>query len=474
MDRTAINRRIGRHLWWLKEARYEAQRYRYLAARATNPRVRPANDRPNVLVVSLDSVGAGHLGCYGYGRSTSPNLDRLAEKGIVFENVRTQANWTKPALASLHTSLYPAVHRTDSQGETGDSVDDAACQKANVLDDRFRTAAQDFHDAGYATAGISDGGYTHSFFGFARGFDYYENRGGGLKPCSYRLLRWIVQQPSMPFFAWIHAWDAHFPYMDRPPYNRMFVNQRSNFVLSAASRHEINKGHKAMAVDDREFLKGLFDGAINYMDVQVGSLLHELERLDLLANTILVITADHGEAFMEHQLVEHTECLYDEVLRVPLMIVGPGLKAGRRINAQARSIDIMPTLLDLCGLTPKAEIQGASLRPWIDNVRSDDLLAASETERGGGQIALCDGRFKVIIKKSDDRMEIYDLELDPGEKQDLASTRPDLRGIMEGQWVSWDCQVKGCAQRYWQDATETSAELNAEVVGRLTDLGYLD
>ncbi|HTS71429.1 MAG TPA: sulfatase [Terriglobia bacterium] len=474
MDRTALNRQIGRRLWWLKEARQESQRYRYLAAKTLRTRQRPAADLPNVLVVSLDSVGAGHLGCYGYERPTSPHIDRLAQGGVLFENVRTQANWTKPALASLHTSLYPSVHRTDSEGETGDRVDASARLKANVLDARFRTAAQDFHDAGYATAGISDGGYSHSFFGFARGFDYYENRGGKFKSSAYRLLRWVLGQPRRPFFAWIHAWDAHFPYMDRPPYNRMFVDQRSNLVLSAGTRRAINGGHLQIGKSDQEFLKGLFDGAINYLDKQVGALLRELEQLDLLANTFVVITADHGEAFLEHAFVEHTECLYDEVLRVPMIVSGPGLGGGKRIRAQARSLDIMPTLLDLCGLSSGAEVQGVSLLPWIHGVRSDDLLAVSETERGGGQIALCDGRFKLIVGKSDDRMEIYDLESDPGEKQNLADRRPDLRGIMKGQLASWESQTRACAQRFGQEALEQSVELNAEVVGRLTDLGYLE
>lgn len=474
MNSAGIRRQIRRRLWWVKEARYEGQRCSFLADRALNRRARSKHDAPNVLVVSLDSVGAAHLGCYGYGKATSPNIDRLAEKGIVFENIRTQANWTKPALASLLTSLYPSVHRTDSQGETGDRVDDSVDQKANVLDTRFRTAAQDFHDAGYATAGISDGGYTHSFFGFARGFDYYENRGGGLKSCVYRLLRWTLQHPEAPFFGWIHAWDAHFPYMDRPPYNRMFVDHRLNLVLNSTTRHEINKGQRTLQTADVEFQKGLFDGAINYLDKQIGSLVRELERLDLLANTILVITADHGEAFMEHQLVEHTECLYDEVLRVPLIFFGPGLTGGRRVREQVRSIDIMPTLLDLCGLSPKSEIQGVSLVPWFQGGVSDSLLAASETERGGGQTAICDGRFKLIVRKSDHRTELYDLERDPGEVDNLALSRPDLRGIVEAQMASWESQTVGCAQRYWQEATEQSVELNAEVVGRLTDLGYLE
>ena len=474
MSMSIIQRHLRRRLWWVKEARYEAQRYRFLADKTLHPRARRAHDTPNVLVVSLDSVAACHLGCYGYGRPTSPNLDRLAERGIFFENTRTQANWTKPALASLLTSLYPSVHRTDSQGETGDRVDQAARQKANVLDERFRTAAQDFQDAGYATAAVSNGGYTHSCFGWARGFDYYENRGGGLKSCQYRLLRWILQQPAKPFFAWIHAWDAHFPYLDRPPYNRLFVNRRSDFVLNSATRHEINQGRQAMEITALEFQRGLFDGAINYLDKQIGSLLHELERLDLLANTLLVITADHGEAFLEHQFVEHTECLYDEVLRVPLIFTGPGLNLGRRIREQVRSIDIMPTLLDLCGLSPKSEIQGTSLVNRIQGKPSGDSLAVSETERGGGQTALCDGRFKMIVRKSDHRVELYDLEHDPGEKQDLAAGCPELKTIMEAQLVSWESQTMACAQRYWQEASEQSVELDAEVVGRLTDLGYLE
>ena len=469
-----IKREIRRRLWWVKEAQYERQRYRFLADRALNRRVRAAHDARNVLVVSLDSVGAAHLGCYGYGHSTSPNIDRLAEKGIVFENVRTQANWTKPALASLLTSLYPSVHRADSQGETGDSVDDSARHTANVLDDRFRTAAQDFHDAGYATAGVSDGGYTHSFFGFSRGFDYYENRGGGLKSCMYRLLRWILQHPEAPFFGWIHAWDAHFPYMDRPPYNQMFVKHRSNLILNSATRHEINEGRRKVDTADLEFQRGLFDGAISYLDEQIGTLVRELDRMDLLANTLLVITADHGEAFMEHQLVEHTECLYDEVLRVPLIFYSPGLTGSQRVREQARSIDIVPTLLDLCGLRPKSEIQGVSLVPWFNGDASESLLAASETERGGRQVALCDGRFKLIVRQSDLRTELYDLERDPGEVENLAVSRPDLRGVVEAQMKSWESQTVACAERYWKGSSEQNVELNAEVVRRLTDLGYLE
>jgi len=474
MNNGAIKREVLRRLWWVKEARHERQRFGFIAEKAFGRRARPALRTPNVLIVSMDSVGAAHLSCYGYCRPTSPNIDRLAEKGIVFENVRTQANWTKPALASLLTSLYPSVHRTDSQGETGDSVDDLARQKANVLDARFRTAAQDFHDAGYATAGISDGGYTHSFFGFARGFDYYENAGGGLKSCTYRLLRWILTRPDAPFFAWIHAWDAHFPYMDRPPYNRMFVSRRSDFVLNSTTRHEINKGKRKIDAAEIEFQKGLFDGAINYVDKQIGALVHELGGLGLLANTLLVITADHGEAFMEHNLVEHTECLYDEVLRVPLIFIGPELKGGKRIQAQARSIDVIPTLLDLCGLSSKSEIQGVSLAPAIHGESTNSLLAASETERGGGQVAICDGRFKLIVRKSDRRIELYDLECDPRETVNLSTARPELRGIVEAQLASWERQTKACAQRYWQEAMEQSVELDAEVVGRLTDLGYLE
>ena len=464
-----------RHLWWCSELKASVEHSKFVSRRTWSRAHGHTFDRPNVIVLSVDSMACKHLSCYGYSRLTSPNMDKLAEAGVLFENVIAQSNWTKPALASLLTGLYPFVHKTDAQGETGDRVDVEVRNIAHVLDERFRTMAQELKDEGYATAAFSNGGYAHSFFGFDRGFDHYENSAGGLKSCSYRLLQWILDHSNQPFLAWIHAWDAHFPYMDRPPYNRKFVRRRASVRLDAFSRHLINSGERKITEEELEFLCGLYDGAISYVDMLIGKLVKELNRLELSDNTVLVISADHGEAFMEHGYVEHTACLHSEVLRVPLILVGPGVPRGRRIRSQVRSIDIMPTVLNLCGFPLQAKIQGVSLLPWITAEIKKDLIAASETERGGGQIAVSNGRFKIIRKNAEKRTDIYDVRRDVDETIDISKSCPGILEMMEFQLAAWQDEVAECANEYWSDSsTAESLEMKGEVVERLRALGYVE
>ena len=290
-----------------------------------------------------------------------------------------------------------------------------------------------------------------------------------------RLLRWLLGNAGAPFFGWIHCWDLHFPYKDRPPYNRMFTRRRAEILLDSVTRYRINHGEQVITRDELESLKGMYDGAINYVDDLIATFVKELDRLGLSQNTILVITADHGEAFMEHGFIEHTECLYSEVLRVPLILIGPRLGRGKRIKPQVRLLDIMPTLLDLCGLAPEAELQGRSLLSRIRDEPGNDLLAVSETERGGGQTALSDGHHKIIKRRLDNRVELYDLTVDPQEATNLAPGDPETRSAMEARLSSWEGEMRFWADRYWSDvAGAENAEMNVEVVSRLKDLGYLE
>src|SRR4029077_8336912 len=153
--------KLRHKFWWLKEAKPEIERYKFLYRKARNARANNAA-KPNVVLLSVDSLACQHLSCYGYGRNTSPHIDKLAESGILFENVIAPSNWTKPALASILTSLYPSIHKTDAEGESGDRTDVKVRNRAHVLDGRFRTIAEEFKDGNYATAAISNGGYAHS------------------------------------------------------------------------------------------------------------------------------------------------------------------------------------------------------------------------------------------------------------------------------------------------------------------------
>lgn len=469
-----IRAALRRRLWWVKELPPLAQQSLFRVERRVR-RIVPHAQRPNVILLSVDSMGAGHLGCYGYERPTSPELDRLAAAGVLFENVLTQSTWTKPALASMLTALYPSVHRADSVGEAGDSARQADAREVSVLTDRFRTLAQELAEAGYATVGFTNGGYAHSFFGFGRGFDLYDDQAGSFKSCSYRLLRWALRLPAgTPFFAFIHCWDVHFPYLDRPPFNRMFGRPRPGVVLNAKLRSAVNKGRRQLTADEVENLRAQYDGGIRYADGHIGRFAAELRSLGLLDRTILAITADHGEAFMEHGRIEHTRCIYNEVLRIPLIMHGPELRGPYRVRAQVRAIDIMPTLLDLCGLVPKDEVQGVNLEPWMHGRREDDLLAVTETIRAGGQRAISDGKFKLIHFHEGDRTELYDLAADPGERRDLAARRPDLRARLADRLQTWEEETEAVRARYWDGAGESGrAEMSPEVIRRLEELGYL-
>lgn len=474
--KSKIKAHLRPHAWRVKELRNrrEEAEYRRVAEQHRN-RQHNGDRRPNILLISIDSMGAKHLGCYGYGRPTTPFIDQLAGSGVLFDNVITQANWTKPALASMLTGLGPAIHKTDSRGEGGDRVDGIAAQQANVLAERFRTVAQEFRDFGYYTAGFSDGGYAHSFFGFSRGFEQYDNEGGGITSCGYRLLRSMLEHSDQPFFGFIHAWDSHFPYMDRPPYNSMFGKQRCNIVLDSATRIAINEGRRPISDEEVQFLRNLFDGAVRYVDDQLRALFAELKQLGLLENTIVAITADHGEAFCEHGVIEHTECIYQEVLRVPLVMVGPGLPKGLRIPSQVRTIDIAPTLLTFGSISPQAQMQGTSLDPWIRGFASHDLIAVTETERGGRQLAISDGRAKLIFKYGQDKRELYAIDADPAELHDLYGKNDFDRARLEDELKNWEREVSSL--RDAQEAVAVgvdSKEMSPEVVQRLQDLGYLE
>lgn len=469
--KTKVKYALRRRLWWIKALQEEREKKKYLAELRSAPRTTSSASK-NVFLLSVDSLGAKHLGCYGYSRSVSPNLDLVSKRGVLFDRVITQASWTKPALASIHTSLFPSVHKADSAGEAGDRV---GVQSANILSDRFCTLAECFRQGGYGTAGFTDGGYAHSFFGFGRGFEHYDNAAGGLKSCLSRALRWVLHHRDKPFFVYIHCWDAHFPYTDRPPYNRRFIDKRAGIVLDSRTRSEINKGQRKLSPREMEFLRGMYDGCINLVDDQIPFLLNELERLGVADKTILAVTGDHGEAFGEHGILEHTECIYNEVLRVPLILCGPDLPAGTRISSQARSIDIMPTLLDLCGRMSPPNIEGVSLVPWIKGQRQDHLVAVTETERRGGQVAIQDGRYKLIQKKGEGGIELYDLVSDPNENTDISKTQPQLLSMMEEALASWEYQMEKLRQDYWSGGDKAeSNEVSPEVLERLQNLGYIE
>jgi arylsulfatase A-like enzyme/Tfp pilus assembly protein PilF len=369
-----------------------------LAAPACGGRRDPVAARPlNLLLVTIDTLRPDHLGCYGDREARTPEIDRLAAGGVVFENAVTVVPVTLPSHASIMTGAYPAAHGVHNNG-------------SYRLGETATTLAEVLHRNGYHTAAVVAGYPLVARFGLAQGFDTYDDRlpaererqiGYREKPAEEvsRAALTILEAPHAPFFLWLHFFDPHAPYAPPEPYAAAF------------------KGRP-------------YDGEIAYVDAEVGRVLERARRKDMAASTLVVLMSDHGEGLGEHGEWTHGVFLYDATLRVPLVLSLPGtLPAGKRVGGLARSIDVMPTVLSALRLPIPAADQGESLLPSIEDGSAPpgaSRVALAETEvprenYGWSALrAIREGPLKFIRAP---RPELYDLTADPGESDDHAADR---------------------------------------------------
>ena len=429
----------------------------------------------NVLFVSIDTLRADHLGCYGYERETSPRLDALAEEGVVFEEARSASPWTTPAHLSLMTSLYPEAHGVYAYPVPGE------------LDSDVVTLAEALSAQGWATAGFTEGGYAKGATGLDHGFATFpswprdeetfvshELEPSRLEENAERALSWLEEHATERFFLFFHTYEPHYEY--RPP--AKYVEALAPGLFSAEERASLaaaverwNRGEPLGSADKgvltRHYLQGdlfgfelkrlrklskvladfrekewrdspgfaedlayvtaLYDAEILFTDDVVGRLLDALERHGVLDETLVVVTSDHGEGLMDHDEMQHGFHLYEELLHVPLLLRLPGgAHAGARVSAPVRSIDVMPTVLDVLGLPLPIAAQGTSLLPLLEG---GGLVAGGFSEaltiQGGERdlLAYRRGRWKLVVDVRDGAERLYDLDADPEERRDvLAST----------------------------------------------------
>ncbi len=357
-----------------------------------------ASDEPNVLLILIDALRADHLGCYGYARGTSPAIDDLSERAVLFEKARSQASWTKPSIPSLLTGLYPIQHKV-SMGMT----ERAIRQSSDVLADEHVTLAEALKARGYATAAFVENTQISSSMGFAQGFDLYSENLGDAKAIGASFIKWFESRPRRPFFAYVHFLDPHWPYTPPPPYDEFPRPEGTTVDFNNVNwkyfEREVQSGEIVLTPEDLAAVQSLYDGEIRYADSVIGHMLDALQKGDAYENTIIVITSDHGEAFMEHGTVGHGDAPYEEVLRVPLLVRSPGINPGR-ITDQVQTIDIMPTILDLVGAAIPGDVAGRSLRPLMRGSPMAAVPTFSDHRPDGayGNItqSVCDGRYKLI------------------------------------------------------------------------------
>ena len=417
----------------------------------------PAASRgPNVLLVSIDSLRADHLGCYGYERDTSPALDALAAEGVRYATVAAPSSWTLPAHATLFTALPPEGHglRVDATALT----DDAVCL-AEVL-----------QDAGYATSAFVGGPFLRSMYGLDQGFDHYDEsvvksfrdsqRGITSPDLVANTTAWIDDWDragrEQPFFVFLHLWDVHYDYAPPPPYDTLFDPDYTGDITG--DDFETGRAvHRDMDPVDLEHVVALYDGEIRFTDEHLGRLLAHLDELGLRDDLLVVVTADHGEEFFEHGAKGHRKNLFDPALLVPLVMRWPGrLPAGEVVDAQVRLQDVPTTILSLVGVEPPlgfgfqgegapqdiAALMGAGDGPGSG---SGSLPAFGDLE--GRVTTLRTERFKFVRRQSpsgDVRESLFDVtgplevRVDSGTPSaEVSASMDTLRDALQAWKVRW-------------------------------------
>jgi len=398
--------------------------------------------RLNVLLVSIDTLRADHVGSYGYPAAQTPALDATAARGVRFAHATTVAPLTLPAHSSLMTGTFPGYHGVRDNG-------------GFYLGDDQQTLAKALRARGYRTGGFVSAFVLDHRWGIGQGFDrYYDD----FDLAKYRVdvgldavqrpgsdavakaIEWLDQDTAQPFFAWVHLYEPHAPY--EPP-----EEIRARFPPT---------------------LVGAYDGEIAAADLQVGRLLDHLSTAGRLDRTLVVILSDHGESLGEHGEEQHGFFVYESDIHIPLVLAGPGLPA-RVVDDPVRIVDVMPTVLDLLHLSIPAAVQGRSLVPLLRGERLD-LTPLAETwyprhHYGWSELtSIEDSRYHFIAAP---RRELYDVQTDPGELHDLAAENPGRADALERALKALAAQTSA------GHTPNAPRPIDPDVEQRLRSLGYV-
>lgn len=471
-----------------------------------------------VLLILADTLRKDHLPMYGYRRNTSPHLARLAARGALFRDTVTPATWTKVATPSLMTSLYPTSHQVR---DFTDRLSPAA-----------ETLAEVYRRAGYRTVAYSSVMFTGKFTNLHQGFEelhesvsveepHYSSKTA--RAFVDRATDWIERHGDEPFFMFLHVFDPHDPFEPRKPYAGLWANpskkeqhekQREQIrgkirdplmrIFGMPSREEIEQA----GVDPAEFVsydQDWYDGSIRGMDAEIGRLLERLRLLGLEGKVQVAFLADHGEEFLEHGRTFHGQSVYGELAGVPLILCRPGvIPAGVEIGETVRSIDLMPTLLDLSGLPVPGRAQGQSLVPLLaaaapghraGSPSSGSAAHAAQpsgwralpavTEKAGTANAggpppresesygIVSGGWKLVhnVRRpaGTPEFELYDHASDPLDRTNVAAQHPDLVARLSAELAEWRKRAEA-ARLPREDST---AGMDAKELERLRSLGYI-
>ena len=422
----------------------------------------PDNPQQNIILIIIDTLRADHLSCYGYHRNTSPGIDSLASEGTIWLNAQAQAPWTQPAHATIWTGLSVRAHRTlNPVAVTNDSGQ--MVKLIYELDRDLPTISTLLNDAGFSTMGLANFIILSPTYGFAEGFDSYSFRrdGQGVAGASVdSVIAWLGDNGDQRFYCMLHLYDVHSPYSPPPPYNTAFQDdpELTWFDWELEDEQVLNSDEVQKAID-------LYDGEIAYVDHHLNRLFRWIRANGLEDETLVVVMADHGEEFMEHGWVLHGTSMYQEVLHVPLIMSGPGIRRGMADSTWVAQFDVLPTLISWAGVELSGACEGTDIL--------EDSIAPRTIPSSGASDSpwkACEQMAAVVSTSTDvktfmlDGMEdfvSYDLETDPEEQSPMVADSIATEQVLY----------------YWATPPVGSPEFansDEQALQTLRDLGYID
>ena len=424
--------------------------------------------RPNLIVISIDCLRADHVGTYGYSRPTTPEIDRLASDGVVYEVAVSTSSWTLPTHMSMFTGRLPSFH--------------GVVDRWSKLDRSVVYGPELLAEAGYEVNGISSWYFTSQLYGFERGFHLYRFlKTPTASTVVSEAIDLIRSAKGRDQFLFVHILDPHHPYLPPEEFRAHFGEPPEDI----SGVVELPTGIAPESAEQTQQVVDLYDGEVAYVDREVGRLLRELEARDIYESSLIILTSDHGEAFYEHGQWQHGETLYEEATRIPLIVKWPGNTPTGRVTTPVSQVDIFPTLLDVAGLdVPRAgpvhlkqpledEGSAGSPRSIVSEITWAPVVGGTWPPVGiGKRVAIRSGGFKYIATlgaESDDVVEeeLYDLSEDPSEKNDLTEAEHPRLALFRSELRRFVTETRGAAPR------GERVILDDETKERLRSLGYI-
>lgn len=409
----------------------------------------------NVIIISIDTLRADRLGCYGYERPTSPALDGFADSGLLFENAVAQSPWTLPSHTTMLTGLYP--HRN------------GVVDESKVLLPEVPTLGTILCRAGFMTGAMMNSHWLSRKQGLSQGFLTFQGFPEIGPPAGKKItdsaVAWLDKYGDQRFFLFVHYYDVHSDYTPDAEFRKIFARPYGGYADGSTGQlQQIRDGELTYTPDDIGFVSDLYDAEIRQLDSEIARLLGHLKSTGLDETTLVVFTADHGEEFLEHGGVLHGRTMYREILHVPLVMRGPGVAEKKRIKEICMVTDIVPTVLRRLGIESGDSFDGIDL---LDAEKRSGRFAFAEADWKNTEpdikSMVRNQRFKLCFNRQTGEQQLFDLDSDPAERNNIADKNPELVKELRGRLKRFRTGTRKAG---------TIGPRSKEEIERMKSLGY--